>query len=109
MDTKIHTKYQYKTHTNRRVHARALDRDDGPRSTRQSVTKGEETEIDCNQSWRRRERWMRCLPTFPRDAPGWYTRSRVVRNFVMDIHACARATDGVDPSIHSLVRFATDD
>lgn len=70
---------------------------------------GNGNSIRCSQSWRRRERWMRCLPTFPRDAPGWYTRSRVVRNFVMDIHACARATDGVDPSIRSFIRFATDD
>ena len=62
---------------------------------------GNGNSIRCSQSWRRRERWMRCLPTFPRDAPGWYTRSRVVRNFVMDIHACARATDGVDPFVHS--------
>lgn len=106
MDIKIHTKYPYKTHTNRRVHPDAPSTGTTARVDAAVRDQRKERKLinplqSINQSWRRRERWMRCLPTFPRDAPGWYTRSRVVRNFVMDIHACARATDGVDPFVHS--------
>lgn len=94
MDIEICTKYPYKTYTNRRVpDARVLDRDDGPRRRGSPCPKERESVSSISHPWRRRERWMRCLPTFPRDAPGWYTRSPVVR-VSMDIIERARAMAG---------------